>query len=80
MDTITCICGNTYLKCNTNRHLKSKQHIYFMNDPIKIRIKQERSKRAITCVCGSKYEFQNDMRREAHERSRKHWKFLNYKL
>jgi hypothetical protein len=51
MDTITCICGNTYLKCNTNRHLKSKQHIYFMNDPIQIRIIQERSKRAITCVC-----------------------------
>jgi len=80
MDTIICICGATHLKCNTDRHLKSRQHTYFMNDPIQIRIIQERSKRAITCVCGTKYEFLNDMRREAHERSRKHLKFLNYKL
>ena len=80
MDTIICICGSTHFKCNTDRHLKSQKHIKFMNDPIQIRIIQERSKRPITCECGSKYQFKNQMWLETHERSRKHCQFLNYKL
>ena len=80
MDTIICICGVTHLQSNINRHINSKKHMDFMNDPFQIRIIKERSKRIITCQCGSKYEFKNEMWREAHERSRKHCKFLNYKL
>jgi hypothetical protein len=77
---VICICGVTHKESNTNRHLNSRNHMNYMNDPLETKIKQERYKKTITCICGSKYIFKNQMWLESHERSYKHCKFLNYKL
>jgi hypothetical protein len=77
MDNVICICGTIHLECNTSRHLKYKNHIDYINNPMEIRIRKERVKRHITCECGSKYQFKKQIWRESHERSYKPCKFIN---
>ena len=77
MNNVICICGAVYFSCNTERHLKSRKHINFLNDPLEVKIIIPKKDRPITCECGSQYKFKNYMRKMAHEGSYKHWKNLN---
>ena len=77
MEKVICICGAVHLSCNTERHLKSRMHLNFLNDPMEVRIIIPKKERKITCECGSKYVFRNDMRKMAHEGSYIHWRNLN---
>ena len=77
---VICVCGAVHFSCNTERHLKGRKHINYLNDPMKVHIIKERYIRSVTCECGSKYNFINQMWKEAHERSYSHWKNLKHKL
>ena len=44
-----------------------------------LHLKSKSHLKQVTCECGSKHVFKNQMRKEAHERSYKHCKYLNYK-
>jgi hypothetical protein len=77
MEKVMCECGESIYEYNYTRHLQSKKHINFLNDPLQVRIIIPKKERKITCECGSKYVFRNDVRKLAHEGSYLHWKNLN---
>jgi hypothetical protein len=44
-----------------------------------LHLKSKTHLQPFTCECGSKYQFKNQMRKEVHERSYRHCKYLNHK-
>ena len=80
MEKVMCECGDSIYEYNYTRHLKSRKHTNFLNDPLQVRIIIPKTDRKITCECGSKYVFKSEVYKLAHKRSIKHLKYFNYTL